>query len=46
MINLSDGKELWSYEIGSSITSSPAVAAGKVVIGSDDGYIYAFGEKR
>ena len=45
LVSLSDGKELWSYEIGQPIDGSPAVADGKIVIGSDDGSVYCFGEK-
>jgi len=44
-LSLGDGKELWSYEIGQPIDSSPAVADGKIVIGSDDGGVYCFGAK-
>jgi len=43
---LKDGAELWSHEIGQALDSSPAVADGKVVIGSNDGAIYCFGQKR
>ena len=46
MIRLSDGEEVWSYENGQPVTSSPAVAGGMVVVGSDDGYVYAFGPKQ
>jgi len=46
IIRLSDGTGAWSYEIGQPITSSPAVARGMVVVGCDDGYVYAFGAKR
>jgi outer membrane protein assembly factor BamB len=45
MVSLDKGKELWSYEIGKAVASSPAVADGKVVVGSDDGMVYCFGEK-
>jgi outer membrane protein assembly factor BamB len=45
LLRLSDGKELWSYEIGQPIDGSPAVADGKIVIGSDDGSVYCFGAK-
>jgi outer membrane protein assembly factor BamB len=44
-VSLTDGKELWSYEIGKPIDSSPAVADGKIVIGCDDGNVYCFGAK-
>jgi outer membrane protein assembly factor BamB len=45
MVNLTDGKELWSYDIGQALTSSPAIVNGIVVIGSQDGNVYAFGTK-
>jgi outer membrane protein assembly factor BamB len=42
---LKDGKELWSYEAGQPIESSPAVAGGRIVIGCEDGNVYCFGAK-
>jgi eukaryotic-like serine/threonine-protein kinase len=42
-VALADGRELWSYEIGQPVGSSPAVAAGRIVIGSEDGSVYCFG---
>ena len=45
MVALADGQQLWTYEIGQSVGSSPAVAEGRLVIGSDDGSVYAFGRK-
>ncbi|MCP4697951.1 MAG: PQQ-binding-like beta-propeller repeat protein, partial [Gammaproteobacteria bacterium] len=38
--------ELWHYEIGEAITASPAVANGMIVVGAEDGYLYAFGPER
>ena len=32
--------EIWTYQTGDQVTSSPAVAEGVVFIGSFDGYIY------
>jgi outer membrane protein assembly factor BamB len=46
LVQLNDGKEAWSYEIGQAIESSPAVAEEKFVIGSDDGNVYCFGERQ
>jgi outer membrane protein assembly factor BamB len=43
MLDLKDGKLIWSYEIGSGIIGSPAVAGGFVIIGAEDGTVYAFG---
>ena len=45
MVSLAEGKELWSYEIGRPIESSPAIAYGRVIVGADDGTVYCFGEK-
>jgi outer membrane protein assembly factor BamB len=46
MVGAGDGAEIWSYEIGSPIIGSPAVAGGMIVIGVQDGRLYAFGEER
>jgi outer membrane protein assembly factor BamB len=46
MLDLQTGKLLWSYEIGAAITSSPAVAGNKIVIGAEDGVVYSFGEAK
>ena len=43
--DIDDGSELWQYEIGSPIVSSPAIYKQKIIIGSNDGEIYVFGEK-
>jgi outer membrane protein assembly factor BamB len=44
-VSLDKGKELWSYEAGQPIESSPAVARAKIVVGCDDGNVYCFGQK-
>ncbi|MBF8305782.1 MAG: PQQ-like domain, partial [Acidobacteria bacterium] len=31
------------FDAGSGLTASPAIAAGRVVIGSQDGVLYCFG---
>jgi len=46
ILDLNDGSKKWSYEIGAAITGSPAVTAGKIIIGADDGTVYAFGESK
>ena len=33
MLNVDDGKEVWRYDIGDKVVSSPAVASGMLVIG-------------
>jgi outer membrane protein assembly factor BamB len=43
VLALADGRQRWSYEIGGPIAGSPAVAAGMVIVGSDDWSVYAFG---
>jgi outer membrane protein assembly factor BamB len=45
LLDLADGRSLWSYEIGEAVASSPAVARGWVVVGADDGQVYAFRSK-
>jgi outer membrane protein assembly factor BamB len=37
------GSELWTYETGDAVSSSPTVADGTVYVGSDDGNLYAIG---
>ena len=44
VVSLDKGKELWSYEVGQPIESSPAVARDRIVIGCNDGSVYCFGE--
>eukprot|EP00045_Choanoeca_perplexa_P009577 m.92673 g.92673 ORF g.92673 m.92673 type:complete len:391 (-) comp14954_c0_seq1:1323-2495(-) len=39
----SSGKE-WTYNVGNRVVASPAVAAGRVWTGSDDGYLYCFNQ--
>jgi outer membrane protein assembly factor BamB len=43
MVNLADGAQVWTYEIGQPIISSPAIAGGRVFIGGEDGNVYCFG---
>ena len=42
---LNSGKISWRFETGSAFVASPAVANGKLVIGSLDGTVYCFGKK-
>lgn len=43
ILDLATGKPAWSYRIGEPITAAPAVAGGLILVGCDDGYLYAFG---
>ena len=44
-LELKSGTEVWRFETGAPITASPAVAAGRLVIGATDGVLYCFGQK-
>jgi outer membrane protein assembly factor BamB len=41
-LDTKDGKEVWQYEIGAPVKTSPAVAGDYVIFGADDGNIYCF----
>ena len=43
MVLLKSGKEIWNYEIGLPVGSSPAVVDSRIIVGSDDGSVYCFG---
>lgn len=40
-----DGTPLWSSLLGGTCHSSPVAAAGLLVVGCDDGHVYAFRPK-
>jgi hypothetical protein len=42
VLDVKDGKELWQYEVGAPIKISPAVAGDFIIVGADDGSLYAF----
>ncbi|MFN0083835.1 MAG: PQQ-binding-like beta-propeller repeat protein [Blastocatellia bacterium] len=37
------GTKLWEFNAGAAVSASPAIASGRVVIGSQDGKLYCFG---
>lgn len=41
-----DGNRLWSAQLGGSCHASPVAAAGYLLVGCDDGYLYAFREAK
>ena len=41
--SIASGKKVWEYEAASPVTSSPAVAKGKVVVATADGQVICFG---
>ena len=42
-LDLATGEERWSYEAGAPFAASPAVGGGRLVIGTVDGLVIAFG---
>jgi len=44
-LNAQSGAKLWNYTTKSAVFSSPAVANGVVYVGSDDGKLYAIGNR-
>jgi outer membrane protein assembly factor BamB len=42
LVSLKDGKEISSYEVGEAISSTPALASGRIYVGCEDGKVYAF----
>jgi outer membrane protein assembly factor BamB len=42
VIDITDGKEAWSTQIGAAVKTSPAVAGDWIIVGADDGVVYAF----
>jgi outer membrane protein assembly factor BamB len=43
VLDLAKGTRLWDFNAGGAISASPALAAGRVVIGDQQGRIYCFG---
>ena len=43
---LATGKEVWRFETGGGIWASPAAGEGCLVISTDEGVVYCFGEKQ
>ena len=40
-----DGKVRWSYQLGGTCHATPVAADGSLIVGCDDGRLYAFREK-
>lgn len=43
LLDIQNGNRLWSFETGSPISGSPALSEGKIIIGTNDGTIWCFG---
>lgn len=41
-VDADTGNTIWSWDVGTKVESSPAVAGGMVYIGANDGRVYAF----
>jgi outer membrane protein assembly factor BamB len=46
VLDVKTGKELKKHNLGGEITASPAVGGGCLVIGTETGMVYCFGEKK
>lgn len=42
VLDRESGEEVWALNVGSPVLSQPAVAEGKVFLGTADGFVYAF----
>jgi eukaryotic-like serine/threonine-protein kinase len=43
VLDVATGAKLWEFNAGAPLSASPAVAEGRIVIGSQDGKLYCFG---
>jgi outer membrane protein assembly factor BamB len=41
-LDTATGQKRWEFDTGADVTASPAVAGGRLVIGTGDGVIYCF----
>ena len=44
ILDLTDGKKIWSFNAGTPVSSSPAVIKGRFYILTEDGRLLAFGK--
>jgi outer membrane protein assembly factor BamB len=42
VLDLATGKRLFQFDAGAPLSASPALAGGRLVIGSQDGRLYCF----
>ena len=41
---LEDGAVTWSFDVGAGVLGTPAIGRGTLVVGTDDGRLFAFGD--
>jgi outer membrane protein assembly factor BamB len=44
-IDLKSGDEVWKIDLGESLVAAASYAKGTILIGSEDGTLFALGEK-
>ena len=42
-LDADSGEQLWAFDTGADIITSPAIAGGRVVVGAYAGLLYVFG---
>ena len=45
LVSRKNGQEITSYEIGEPISSTPAIVGQNIIVGCEDGNVYAFESK-
>jgi outer membrane protein assembly factor BamB len=43
VLDLASGARLWEHDMAGPVSASPAIASGRIVIGSQDGRLVCFG---
>jgi outer membrane protein assembly factor BamB len=43
VLRFDDGRRLADFNLGAPVSASPAIASGRVVVGSQDGKLHCFG---
>ncbi|HBI41738.1 MAG TPA: serine/threonine protein kinase, partial [Planctomycetales bacterium] len=46
VLDLAKGSEITHFELDGAVTGSPAVAAGRLFVGTEKGTLYCFGAKK
>jgi eukaryotic-like serine/threonine-protein kinase len=43
LMDIETGRRQWVFETGSPVSGSPALANGRIIIGTNDGTVWCFG---